>query len=208
MIDASLNEVEAIAAKAARGAGLNWGLCEDTGKAARWLAHCGIDWSASLVALLNTHHQCRGPLDTNTDRRLSPLLAGTYIADLGVPEAVLADVAYPAWLLPFASRVAAHGGNAVRVRWGGLSVIVWPIGCDVADTQSELQTPEAEQISCALVTPGRMSTERFVTLPRCTRSAIASSDWHTLERLGARTYVPASARSRAKGAGAGSIDND
>ncbi len=208
MIDASLNEIEALTAKAARGAGLSWGLSEDTGKAARWLAACGSDWAPGLVALLGAHDQLRGPLDTNLHRQLSPLFAGTYSADLCISETALANVAYPLWLLPFAARVAADRRNAVRVSWDGLSVVVWPVGCAVAGSQSDLLAARAEHIVWAPVMPGAAPAGSAVDLPHCVRSAIRRADWRALEALGARTYVPASVQSRATGAGAGLTDND
>ena len=210
MIDASLNEVEALAAKAARGAGLSWGLCEETGKAARWLAACGIDWSPSLIALLSMHDELRRPLDPHADRALSPLLAGTYIADLGLGGATLANVAHPLWLLPFASHIAAAGGAAVRVSWNGLSIVVWPKGGEVAGSQYKLATARTDQVVVAPVTAGRNTLGSAAAFPQRARSAITPADWQALGALGARTYVPASAQSRAKGAGAGAglTDND
>jgi Protein of unknown function (DUF3726) len=208
MIDASLNEVEALATKAARGAGLSWGLCEDAGKATRWLAACGVDWSPSLIVLLSMHGRLRGPLDNHAERALSPLLAGTYIADLQISDTSLQAVAYPLWLLPFAGRIAAEGGTAVRVSWGWLSITVWPNGGDVAGPQTELAAPYASQVVISTVRPGQAAPGQVVALPRQLRSSVRTADWHALEALGARTYVPASAQSRAKGAGAGLVDND
>ncbi|MBL8571689.1 MAG: DUF3726 domain-containing protein [Phreatobacter sp.] len=51
-MDLSLNEVEAIAAKAARGAGLSWGGAEEIGKAARAMATAGANWDGLLLDLL------------------------------------------------------------------------------------------------------------------------------------------------------------
>ena len=39
----SLNEVESLAKKAARGTGYPWGLAEEAAKASRWLAARGVD---------------------------------------------------------------------------------------------------------------------------------------------------------------------
>jgi len=47
----SLNEIEAQLRKAARGAGLSWGLAEEAGKAGRWLAMHGIDALPAFAAL-------------------------------------------------------------------------------------------------------------------------------------------------------------
>jgi hypothetical protein len=40
------------------------------------------------------------------------------------------------------------------------------------------------------------------------RASVTDGVWQALEGIGARTYVPASAQSRATGAGAGLTDND
>lgn len=48
MIELSLNEVEMIAFRAARGSGLEWGEAEEAGLAARWLAWQGFDWAGPL----------------------------------------------------------------------------------------------------------------------------------------------------------------
>ena len=44
----SLNEVEATAKKATRGAGYPWGLAEEAGKAVRWLCGAGCGWLRGL----------------------------------------------------------------------------------------------------------------------------------------------------------------
>ena len=47
-MDYSLNEYEALAFKAARGAGLAWGIAEEAGKAVRTLSSLGLE-SASIL---------------------------------------------------------------------------------------------------------------------------------------------------------------
>ena len=46
----SLNEIETLSRKAARGAGLSWGLAEEAGKATRWLAAAGLPGPQVLAA--------------------------------------------------------------------------------------------------------------------------------------------------------------
>ncbi|MGQ3356404.1 MAG: DUF3726 domain-containing protein [Phreatobacter sp.] len=121
-VDLSLNEVETLAAKAARGAGLSWGGAEEIGRAARRLARAGADWPALVLAL-------DGP---------------------------------------------AYGDPAVEA--------------------SALDRAEA-----AVAT----ADERAFT-----RAAVPADIIAALDALAARTYVPASARSRVLGAGAGLTDND
>ncbi len=55
MTDLSLNEVETLAAKAARGSGLSWGLADDVAKAARRLACAGLNWTDRCSGWPKTH---------------------------------------------------------------------------------------------------------------------------------------------------------
>ncbi len=123
LVDLSLNEVETLAAKAARGAGLSWGGAEEIGRASRVLARAGGDWPALVLAL-------DGPGYAEPGAEASALMR---------VEAVL-------------ERVSGSG-----------------------------------------------------TL---TRAATPVETAAALEALAARTYVPASTRSRVSGAGAGLTDND
>ena len=49
----SLNEIEALSKKAARGAGLSWGMSEEAAKATRWLVSHGLPAARLLADLLN-----------------------------------------------------------------------------------------------------------------------------------------------------------
>ncbi len=220
MIDASLNEVEGLAAKAARGAGLAWGLAEETAKAARWLAACGLDWAPSLVRLLERSAALVGPAPataapvalraSNEGTELSPLLAGAYLDDLGAlaGDRTLERVAHPLWLLPFAARAASATSTAIKLEWTGIMVTVWPFTVDLDGDPAQLYVPRAERVSWEQLTPAGIAKAATRRLARVDRSAVDDAAWHDLIRLGARTYVPASALSRARGAGAGLTDND
>ncbi len=71
IITVSLNEIDAMARKAARGAGYAWGLAEEAGRAVRWLEARGLP---GLAALLR-HLERGAPNET------SPLLAGATLSD-------------------------------------------------------------------------------------------------------------------------------
>ena len=88
-VDASLNELEALARKAARGAGLPWGLAEDAGWAVRWLEARELP-AATLLA----HWLDRRPRSTPVPQRdkgiwtggnapLCPLVTGPMLAEIG-----------------------------------------------------------------------------------------------------------------------------
>jgi hypothetical protein len=55
VIVCSLNEVEMYGRRAARGAGMCWGLAEEAGKAARWLAERGLPGVPLLAGLLTSN---------------------------------------------------------------------------------------------------------------------------------------------------------
>ena len=52
MFNLSLNEIDACTKKAARGAGMSWGLAEEAGKAVRWLARYNLPNIELIVPLL------------------------------------------------------------------------------------------------------------------------------------------------------------
>lgn len=218
MIDASLNEVEGLAGRAARGAGLAWGMAEEVGKAARWIAACGLDWAPSLVTLLRDEVELAPPhLPLAQPWRaappavaLSPIATGSLLADLGeaAGEIELGPCAHPLWLLPFAAHAAAAIHAAVVVGWEDVSVTVWPYGGDVAGDPAALKAALARRVSWVPLQPGTVAVQPVETLGRAGRSRVGPDAWQALATIGARTYVPASAQSRSAGAGAGNIDND
>jgi hypothetical protein len=91
----SMNEVEAQAKKATRGAGYSWGLAEDAGKATRWLCHQGLDGVAELASLLQ-----EAP-----DEKTCALVQGTRLSDAALraptDRRLLPPVAQPVFLFPF-----------------------------------------------------------------------------------------------------------
>jgi hypothetical protein len=99
MIELSRNEVEALAAKASRGAGYSWGLADDIGRAARLLAGEGADWSASLLALLERAPGLAPP-GAREGAPLCPVRMAAYLNDAPIETSalVLRDVALPVWL--------------------------------------------------------------------------------------------------------------
>jgi Protein of unknown function (DUF3726) len=221
VIDASLNEVESLAAKAARGAGLPWGLAEETGRAARWLAACDEPWAGSLFDLLSRHMTFGHPIATaggltsaTADLPMSPLVLGPFLADRGPCDQPLqlSLVAHPAWLLPFAGQVAAAGGTAIEIliarpTKAPVVLIAWPHAVEVTH-EPWRALDDAEVVMWAPVRPSSRAGSPTFPLPRTQRSAVNELDWAALEHLGARTYVPASTQSREQGAGAGLVDND
>jgi len=101
-IDLSHSELRSLITKAARGAGLAWGLAEEAGWAAEWLARRGFpaaDWAAHW---------------------LSSAVAG---GPQSLPDALLA----PGYLLPFLARIAQSRGDLALTTTLGLAA---EIGAD------------------------------------------------------------------------------
>lgn len=144
VVHLSISEVGSVCTRAARGAGLSWGLAEECGDAAIWLARHGLDWAGAVLSRIE------GP--TGADFVPAPrvwtapapicgLRAGVALSDFAaLPEGpgteglFLGPTFDPIILLPFASRAAAICSAVLRVEIGGVPVaslsanaaVVWP----------------------------------------------------------------------------------
>lgn len=205
----SLNETEAMAKRATRGAGYPWGLAEEAAKATRWLCAHGIDGCAALARLLTAmdgaprgdHAPRIGPVWT-APAALCPLVTGAALSDRA---ALLADgplrlgpTAEPALLLPFAALCARAQGAPVTLTAPGVTAIT--DGTSLALTGA--LPPEATEITVSL--GGTLQDPA----PHQTRARPDPAAWEVLARLAHRTYAPATEASRLSGAGAGLNDND
>lgn len=206
----SLNEVEAMAKRAARGAGYPWGLAEEAGKATRWLCAQRVDGVAQLAGLLEQNLtealEDHTPVATGSDwvgrGVLCPLITGALLSDqsglLAAEPIRMQNLAVPALLLPFASSAARIRQSVINVISGGCIATTdglqlaktqcWPAHCDL------LEVTLGGQITA----PG----------PLATRATPDPASWETLGRFAHRTYAPATEQSRLLGAGAGLSDND
>lgn len=208
----SLNEAEALARKAARGAGYSWGMAEEAGKAVRWLCGRGIDGCAALARLLGavegTDLWDWAPRKTDGDwgahgGTLCPLLTGVALSDAAqVPQddggVRMSRVSEAVFLLPFAAAVASRAGTVLTISWNGATAVT-----------------DGDRLSLdAPVPPGvadvrlRLGGELGEARARTSRAAPGAGDLATLTAFAARTYAPATEASRLLGAGAGVTDND
>lgn len=200
-ITVSLNEIDAMAKKAARGAGYAWGLAEEAGRAVRWLESHGLP---GLDAL--NRHLAR---DRSTG---SPLVAGSSLADRAQEIAIgrslaVAAVSQPLLVLPFAvaaERIAKFDVElawpGVRLRTSGGEVTLAGRDAALADGPVDLELGRA------------IGTIDAMPLAERIGGVTVDLDlWRALDQLAVKTYVPASETSRQR-AGAGeamqNIDND
>ena len=216
-MNASLNEIESLCKKAARGAGLSWGLAEEAGKAARWLSGIGLDGPALLAAQLRLDDGCAYPQltpDTGAERweragrAMCPLITGVALSDHayllrenGLIR--LGEMTHPRLLMPFASATARQLGAALQLSWQGCVLEFSPSGEAMAIEAERFDSPHVAGVSCTCIAAGSRNGQVLGgSIP-----ALAASVHDYLDSLAARTYVPASEASRLSGAGAGLSDN-
>lgn len=220
MIVVSLGEVETYGRRAARGAGLAWGLAEEAGRAARWLAERGLPGIELLQALLAANdgrayadmapvidgarwRSARGPL--------CPVCCGAALADrwasIGSGAPVRIDpIACPLLLLPFLHRRAEVSARTWELRWPSVRAVLSPdalaIGCD------DDAAPGGSRAVTVTIARGRGDAPTVTHPVRDDGVPIASTVWQAIDGLAQRTYVPGTDESRARGAGAARTDND
>lgn len=214
----SLNEIESLARRAARGAGLDWGLAEEAGKAVRWLSAAGWPGGEALAALLEARDQSGqiAPRPEIADGRwrsqrgpLCPIATGAALGDRAAEIAtdkgmILGPVAQPILLVPFIASSADATGTPLRIGWPG-AVVSRGDGetrADITD-RAALTLAQTDEV---IITPGHASGGGRIT--RAWRGDMAQEAAKTLADFASRTYAPATPESRLSGAGAGLTDND
>lgn len=146
----SLNEVRALSIRAARGAGLDWGMAEEAGFAVRWLAGAALPGAMLLARRLSEQgvgDTSLPPLrvavsDSEALEKASgenasgeecdaacPLFLGAEISDrahqfrLGTRQSC-PRIVCPLLLMPFLSNVARQRGTTVSVLWSSHRLLV------------------------------------------------------------------------------------
>lgn len=205
------NEIEALCQKAARGAGLSWGLAEEAGYAARWLHARGLDGCGALLAHLDRLSGppsrviwADGALSAENGGLLSPIVVGAALSDFAaLREGCVRARAVnrPVLVLPFVHQIAAARRAPVALTSTAGRVVVSAAG-DLAGDAAALASAESAELS---VSP---ATEAHAAAAAPSGSSLPRGE--TLARLNdfaMLTCVPASDASRAD-AGSSDGDND
>ena len=206
----SLNEMEATAKRATRGAGYSWGQAEEASKAARWLCAQGMDGAGVLAGLLEqglasdplAHRP--GQIDRLwlSERALCPLSAGPLLSDaahlLKTGPVEMRNVAEPALLLPFACHAARLLKEVLTIEIDGAQMMTDGERLVAPDSLPDTVNKVVVTHGGALTTPRKQNA----------RACPDPQDWGVLNRFAHRTYAPATEVSRRRGAGAGLSDND
>lgn len=212
MIHLSLTETESLAAKAARGAGLSWGMAEEAGMATRWLQAQGLPGPAILLAHLTeidrAAWQTLAPqIQAQTwasasGGPLCPLATGATLCDYAALISLpltLHRVAQPALLLPFLAKTAQHRQSPLRVDAASGHAVFAKGAIWLHAPSTWLSTTATLTISQATLPDAPPRQPLAPAIPAATLTA--------LNAFALRTTVPPSAQSRA-GAGASGSDND
>lgn len=206
----SLNEVEATAKRATRGAGYAWGVAEEAAKATRWLCAQGFDGPAILAQLLRRefapgleHHvpEVQNGMWTG-EQDLCPLMTGTALSDsptaLSQGAVSVSNVAAPLLLLPFVATMAKKRKTILEVTIDGVSAKTDGIHLNCED----FGTDRADRV--VITEADHIQSARSMH----SRAAPDPEAWQLLNTVAHRTYAPATEESRLLGAGSGLSDND
>jgi len=192
-----------MAIKAARGAGHPTGLAEDMGRATLWLCQNQFDGIGVLIAELRL---AAGPVQYETTTT-GIKLSGASTACLAVcgmdalaaglsASALLENVSNPLMLLGVCANASAALDTHVEIgNWAKV------------DNGQIISLGDEPHMGDYVLTVA-ISTKEAQPPPSLDPIDIPEHRWSVLEALAARTYVPATASSRASGAGAGLTDND
>ena len=213
----SLNEIETMGKRAARGAGLSWGLAEEAGKAARWLTGRGMPGPEMLAELLarndGKNPEELGPVSTGGVWRsrsgwLCPLVAGAALCDRAGEIAAgrifeLGPTACPVLLAPYAAGAAALAGVSVGLSWLAVEIAVDEGTIRVEGTDADLVARSADAVRCR-----RIEGVAVASAPSVRGRAVDAGAWARLAGFERRTFAPATEASRLTGAGEGPVDKD
>ena len=202
----SLGETAALATKAARGAGMPWGLADETGVAVSWLHAHGIPGLAALCRYLKWRDN--GIVTQWPDRPAGaacycPIALGTAYMDGAIPLTLATGtIREPVLMLPFIAK--RNTGQPMQVDLGDMSIHLSKDGFCSPYLNTALLISQANcTINHATDTAAMAPNELTQRVPSYFFGCVA-----VLNEFAKKTYAPATDESRMAGAGAGLNDND
>jgi len=214
----TLAEIESYLRKAARARGLHWGIAEEAGKAARWLAAFNLPGPETLLAHLQQvsgDDYARWTPDCSRDPwqapggLLCPIITGAALADrsaqlLDGQVFRLAATAYPLLLAATLGQAARCHRQVFTIAWAGVRVCCFENGMSAEGERADLLLARVDGVCCQRGAAGEPQQ-----LPSTLAYAIDDAQFERIDRLAFQTYAPATDESRAgAGAGPGLTDND
>jgi hypothetical protein len=212
----TLAEIESYLRKAARARGLDWGIAEEAGKAARWLAAFNLRGPETLLEHLqqlggdeyNQHiPDCSREPWQAPGGLLCPIITGAALADRSAQMLdgrcfQLATTAYPLLLAATIGQAARCHHRVFTTAWAGVRVSCFENGLSIEGNRNDLMLSRVEAVTCQMD-----DLESPQQLPSTLAYAIDQDAFKRIDQLAFQTYAPATEESRA-GAGAGLTDND
>ncbi len=210
----SLGEIRALTIKAARGAGMEWGLADEAGYAVKWLQERNLPGVAAMCCYLNwrqNNHPAAWPQTTGTplkDTSYCPIFLGAAYSDRAIPGDIhLSSVRAPLLMLPFIAGRAGQSAITVQIGEMVFYVTAEAIASPHNDTAILIDAAPCDIVTTKdLISQRPSHNMRIGALPRV--PATQACCIKMLEKMAHKTYAPASDQSRLKGAGAGLGDND
>ena len=212
----TLAETETCLRKVARACGLDWGLAEEAGKAARWLAAFNLPGAELMLAHLQqlagqdyrafVPHNSTPPWHASGGL-LCPIITGAGLADrsakmLDGEVFTLGPTAYPLLLAATVGQAARCHRTVFTTAWAGVRVSCFENGLSIDGNHDDLLLTRADTVSCQ---QDNLSAPQ--NLPSTLAYSIESEIFQHIDALAFKTYAPVTEASRA-GAGAGLTDND
>lgn len=207
----SRNEMETLARRASRGAGLSWGLAEDAGHVTRWLLEAGLPGPQMLIERLERldglaltelgPSSVAGASWISSSGLLCPIIVGALIADR--PDLLrraggvsLQGVVCPVLIIPALVRAACHLNEWVSVQWQELQLSFDSNSVQSRGNLSAFHDKESSHLTCRIAQSGGSE------LPMPSERSWVSRDCHQrLQVMARRTLAPATDLSRQRGAG-------
>lgn len=191
----SLNEIQSLALKAARGAGFDWGVAEDAGQAVRWLSARDLPGADALLTACGAG--ARAAPETCS------LTIGCALSDglIGVSEFATRPVTSPLLILPFMAWRAEREKTSLALHWNDSDFLVRADG--ELFIEAETVNPKTAEVTIRSHEP-----DDLVHVREGFRATVGCEIYVSLSELAGRTYAPATEASRESGAGAGLTDND
>lgn len=204
----SLNEVEVMAKRATRGAGYEWGIAEEAGKAIRWLCSFDLNGCEALAQLLKSveHSSFLDMRPTKMDGVwtsnsgvMCPLLAGSTLSDFAFKlkenPVSMGKTLQPKILIPFVAAGAYQLQSVVTLSWGNLIIVTNGDDVCVSGDHEGLSPLHIDNITLSL------SGHTSQNLPLSSRIEVPKDTWDTLNMFAHQVYAPATEESRLLGAG-------
>ena len=205
----SIGEIGALATKAARGSGMEWGLAEETGYAIQWLQKHHLPGVSALCKYLSWRQN--GTLSIwpdETDKRgyYCPILTGAAYGD-GIfgDEVKLPRIRLPLLLVPFVALLATETPIKIEMRNIVFLLTMNGFGCSTDGTSMLIESSTC-QISMTYDVSLPIRNFKDMKLPRVPKNTAACIN--VLNEFAKKTYAPATDASRLAGAGSGLSDND